>query len=255
MSESAVVCPRCAYQRKADDAAPANECPECGVIYAKFNPSALSDFGNRIDRLTARPREYVANHVPLFERLFRILFSILIISYALYGAYTGDLFLPGKRQGLHIYGEPIVVFVIAAVCAAAAILATVIDHYDKRNNEHQYKRFAKIMANLGVLLAFTATVWAAVSDQSARPEELRSLRGLMHHRMAWQADRVLNEQFIVPDSIHSRLEGRYSFVENYGLYQKYVPASEASPEIVVLELKYNIRGPIYVKVFNLERRN
>ncbi len=29
-------CPKCSYERKAGDLAPPTECPECGVIYAKY---------------------------------------------------------------------------------------------------------------------------------------------------------------------------------------------------------------------------
>jgi len=35
---SAVVCPKCGYARKAADAAPAWQCPSCGIAYNKFRP-------------------------------------------------------------------------------------------------------------------------------------------------------------------------------------------------------------------------
>ena len=34
--ETAVVCPKCAYVRRASDSAPAWQCPSCGIAYAKF---------------------------------------------------------------------------------------------------------------------------------------------------------------------------------------------------------------------------
>ena len=32
-------CPKCAYERKPTDTAPDYECPACGVIYSKYDPS------------------------------------------------------------------------------------------------------------------------------------------------------------------------------------------------------------------------
>lgn len=37
MTEPATICPKCAYERTATDAAPPTECPNCGVIYAKVS--------------------------------------------------------------------------------------------------------------------------------------------------------------------------------------------------------------------------
>jgi uncharacterized protein YbjQ (UPF0145 family) len=33
------ICPKCQYARQASDSAPEYECPQCGVIYAKFDPN------------------------------------------------------------------------------------------------------------------------------------------------------------------------------------------------------------------------
>jgi hypothetical protein len=33
-------CPKCAYERKPDDTAPEHECPNCGIIYAKYRERA-----------------------------------------------------------------------------------------------------------------------------------------------------------------------------------------------------------------------
>ena len=30
------VCPKCGYERKADEPVPETECPQCGAIYAKI---------------------------------------------------------------------------------------------------------------------------------------------------------------------------------------------------------------------------
>lgn len=34
-----ITCPKCGYTRKPEDQAPASECPNCGVIYAKAQPT------------------------------------------------------------------------------------------------------------------------------------------------------------------------------------------------------------------------
>jgi hypothetical protein len=39
--QSAVVCPKCSYVRQTADAAPAWQCPSCGIAYAKFRAKQL----------------------------------------------------------------------------------------------------------------------------------------------------------------------------------------------------------------------
>ena len=44
----------------------------------------------------------------------------------------------------------------AMICAALVLMSVVVDHYDRRNNEGQYRTFARIFQILGWTLFATA---------------------------------------------------------------------------------------------------
>lgn len=61
-SEIVMQCPKCSYVRKPTDTAPDYECPQCGIVYAKFN-AVLSDEEKRKNALRAR----TIKHAPQFS--------------------------------------------------------------------------------------------------------------------------------------------------------------------------------------------
>lgn len=46
----------------------------------------------------------------------------------------------------------------ALLFAAVTLLSVIIDHYDKRNNETNYKKFAKITSRIGWTLFILASI-------------------------------------------------------------------------------------------------
>lgn len=79
--------------------------------------------------------------------------SFILLGYGGCGAVIDDLYIPGKRsRGIHLHGEPLLIMYGAFICAALNLLSVVIDHYDRRNNERNYRRFAKIAQIMGWVL-------------------------------------------------------------------------------------------------------
>jgi hypothetical protein len=93
---------------------------------------------------------YKPNHIPADERLKNSVFSILLFSYGTYGVWVNDLYIPGKRsKGIHLHDVPAWIMYGAIICACMVMLSVVVDHYDRRNNEANYKWFADVFKFLG----------------------------------------------------------------------------------------------------------
>lgn len=108
---------------------------------------------------------YTPNHIPAEERLKNIVFSILLFVYGTYGVWVNDLYIPGKRtRGLHLHDVPAWIMYGAIVCACLVMLSVVIDHYDKRNNETNYKLFADVFRFFGWLFFVVSLVMALISS-------------------------------------------------------------------------------------------
>jgi hypothetical protein len=93
---------------------------------------------------------YKPNHIPADERLKNLVFSILLFVYGSYGVWVNDLYMPGRRsRGIHLHDVPAWIMYGAMICACLVMLSVVVDHYDKRNNETNYKFFADIFRFFG----------------------------------------------------------------------------------------------------------
>lgn len=63
---------------------------------------------------------------------------------------------------MHFHGIPCWIMYFALLAAALNLLSVVVDHYDKRNNETNYKRFAIWTRKIGwglFILAFAADLF------------------------------------------------------------------------------------------------
>lgn len=102
---------------------------------------------------------YNPNHIPANELIISILLSSFIFIYGTLGVIFDDLYLPGKRgPGFHFHGVSAWILYVAFLCAAANLLSVVVDHYDERNNEKNYKLFARITQICGWTLFALALV-------------------------------------------------------------------------------------------------
>jgi len=76
-----------------------------------------------------------------------------------FGIWVDDLIVPLRRgNSLHLRGTAAMIMFAAMVAAALSFLSVVIDHYDLRNNELGYRRFAFATQALGWLLFVVAMV-------------------------------------------------------------------------------------------------
>lgn len=115
---------------------------------------------------------YTPNHISFGERVFHILLSLGLIGYGLIGLLTDDLYLPGKRRGVHLHGTPAFLMFIAMLCAAVVLSSVVVDHYDKRDNERHYRLFARLGGFVGwtfFALALALDLYQHVSKCAASP--------------------------------------------------------------------------------------
>ena len=87
---------------------------------------------------------YTPNHIPEKERITLTIFSVLLFAYGTYGVWANDLYIPGKRsRGIHLHDVPAWIMYGAMITACLVMLSIVIDHYDRRNNETNYRAFAE----------------------------------------------------------------------------------------------------------------
>jgi len=97
------------------------------------------------------------NQIPKRERNIKIGLSLFLLAYGGLGVAFDDLFVPGRRtRGAHFHGQEAWLMYGAMICAALVLLSVVVDHYDRRNNEGQYRTFARIFQILGWTLFATA---------------------------------------------------------------------------------------------------
>ena len=96
---------------------------------------------------------HTPNHIPKSERWLNAVYAIAIIALGTIGLITGELLLPGRRSsgptGVALQGPAAWVMYAAMVCACVVLLSVFADHYDRRNNEISYRRFAQVGKILG----------------------------------------------------------------------------------------------------------
>ena len=95
------------------------------------------------------------NHISYDERTKCILFAAALLIYGTIGWFNDDIYIPGKRgRGIHFHGTACTLIYEAFIFGAANFASVVVDHYDGRNNETNYQRFAKVTRIIGLTLLF-----------------------------------------------------------------------------------------------------
>jgi hypothetical protein len=102
----------------------------------------------------AEKSPYRPNRISLRERLCYAALSVAFLGYAAVALLTDDFYIPGRRNypGMHLHGYPVVLMAIAIFSACVALIAVIVDHYDKRDNELIYKKVIRISALSGAAL-------------------------------------------------------------------------------------------------------
>ena len=153
---TSIICPKCAHLRQAQETAPAWQCPQCSIAYAKFQATQTEPAPKR--------RVYIPNSIPAATRWGNTAAALFLLAYGSYGVWVNDLYLPGKRgPGVHLHDESALLVFAAMLCGCAVLLAVVIDHYDERDNEHRYRQFGKIIGTLGWALFIGALIYFIAS--------------------------------------------------------------------------------------------
>jgi hypothetical protein len=119
-------------------------------LSTRLNPSISSD----------HPYKYISNSLPLKERIFNSFIAIILFLYASYGVINNDLPLPTKRTPWHLHGIAMWIMCAALILAAANYISWVVDHYDQRDNERQYRTFRAYAKVTGYLFFGIALVYA-----------------------------------------------------------------------------------------------
>ncbi len=116
-----------------------------------------------MDQKVPEQPPHTPNHIPLHLRVFYVLLSGALLAYGAYGLWVDDLFMPGKRRGgIHLHGPEAWLMYFAFVAGALNMLSVVVDHFDRRNNETNYRRFGKI-TSWAAILFFAASLLAYVA--------------------------------------------------------------------------------------------
>ncbi|MBX9903672.1 MAG: hypothetical protein K2Y31_04895 [Burkholderiales bacterium] len=94
-----------------------------------------------------RPADYIPNHVPLGRRVFSGVIAALVIAYCGFSLWVGTMILPGgsgNRRPVQLEGMEVWLMVAAGVAGVMYGVLAIVDHYDKRRNEHVYHKAVKV---------------------------------------------------------------------------------------------------------------
>ncbi|MDM7862299.1 hypothetical protein QTP81_16955 [Alteromonas sp. ASW11-36] len=103
-----------------------------------------------------KDKDYTPNHFSVKNRLTRLCLILVLLIYGGYGMINGELYLSYQRAEITLQG-PSIYLAFASFCIGAIYLGlAIVDHYDKRNNEHEYRRLEAIFKGLAILILLVA---------------------------------------------------------------------------------------------------
>lgn len=157
----AFFCPYCNYEKKVE--VPGKFlCSKCGC---KFKIDANCRMTSVEDKNGDLIERYQPNKIPWQTRLYYLMLSPAILLYGTYGLINDDLYIPGKRsRGIHFHGSAAILVFVVFLFVIANMFSVVIDHFDKRDNEINYRNFAKFTLIIAVVLFFIALIIQVFQD-------------------------------------------------------------------------------------------
>ncbi|KQY88223.1 hypothetical protein [Pelomonas sp. Root1444] len=123
-------------------------CPQCDATLqpdAVVCPRCNASFGedSTWSPVFRSPKVWTPNEVPAAQRVWYVIVCLIGLAYMGYSLYTGTFYLPNKRgNGATLRGINAYVMCAAVFFWVAHLASYVADHYDRRNNEGAYARFA-----------------------------------------------------------------------------------------------------------------
>ena len=97
---------------------------------------------------------YQPNVVPLFIRLAMAFSAVFLVFFAAVQLMTGYTYILSKRGGILLHGMPSLMVVLTVIALCAAELLTIVDHYDKRQNEEFYKNAKSLLLKSAAFFFF-----------------------------------------------------------------------------------------------------
>ncbi|MDH4319742.1 MAG: hypothetical protein OEV64_15275 [Desulfobulbaceae bacterium] len=113
------------------------------IITSKLD-SPATPLAELVQRFNSGP--YLPNTVSEMKQAVNILLSLGIVAYVVHGLVVDSLLVPAKRgEYLEFHGYSAYILAFSALLMVLNIISTVVDHYDRRNNEIKYVQAKKIL--------------------------------------------------------------------------------------------------------------
>ena len=115
---------------------------------------------------------YKPNHIPKNERIFNALWGTGLLVWATYGLITGELIFPGRRGREDTVFTELGLYFVATgmVLGAVNMFLLIVDHYDKRDNEINYKYASRAL----IFVCITLIIAAVVSNKEITDKKASS---------------------------------------------------------------------------------
>jgi hypothetical protein len=151
----AFFCPQCNYEKNV--VIPGKfKCSRCGCKFKIDSNQRMTSIEN-MDGETVEVHQ--PNKIPWQTRIYYLIASPILLLYGTFGLIHDDIYIPGKRsRGIHFHGYAAVIVFIVFLFAISNMLSVIIDHFDKRDNEINYRYFAKITSRIALALFVIAVV-------------------------------------------------------------------------------------------------
>lgn len=102
---------------------------------------------------------FVPNQYAPIERVLFLVVGVALIWWALDGYLDGEMFLPGRKEGIYLRdGLALVFAMVGALAGGIACFSAIVDHYDRRNNEKKYQEFFVFCKYLAIVCIASAVV-------------------------------------------------------------------------------------------------
>jgi hypothetical protein len=82
------------------------------------------------------PARHIPNEFPAIERMWRKLLALFLLGYCAWGLWFDAMYIPIIQ--IHFHGRSATLIALAAMFWVLNLMATVMDHYDRRDNERVY---------------------------------------------------------------------------------------------------------------------
>jgi hypothetical protein len=111
--------------------------------------------------------DYTPNHLHPLERFAALFWACGLIGFSFSGLSEGEVPIVGGRgSGIYVGGAAKWMMIAGNLMLAAAALVAVVDHYDRRNNERQYRQ---VFGALGVGGVLALVLGLFMGADQARP--------------------------------------------------------------------------------------